>query len=408
MGEEQSRTAAEGPAPGGADRPPAARGEPAWGMRALLMTAINLIAVLVFASQLPVADAAYPVLMMSFVTLLALQVGFALMGARAALQRGDKLAAVGSGFMGLVGMLEGLASLLFVALTGAAWGRPLRIRGRLRHPELRAGSDWSRGQHPDTTGLDAATLAALEALWLHDAQKEHASVPAFSRISWMLAAVGAPPRLMEGAHRAAIEEVDHACRCFALAAGYGGRAHTVLPMPDLLLAGLESKGPALEVLAEESLKDGCLLEDFNSDVAGACAAACRDPVTREVLARIAREERSHAEFSWELLAWTLSHGGAPVTRAVNRAIQALQAVPRPSATSRATAPLVARADAAKLAEHGRITDPEWAVLWSRRLAATVERARRLCVADEATSGAAPSRSASSEPGHRAPAPRHAD
>ena len=34
--------------------------------------------------------------------------------------------------------------------------------------------------------------AALEALWLHDAQKEHASVPAFSRISWMLAAVGAP------------------------------------------------------------------------------------------------------------------------------------------------------------------------------------------------------------------------
>jgi len=36
----------------------------------------------------------------------------------------------------------------------------------------------------------------------------------------------------------------------------------------------------LEVLAEESLEDGCLLEDFNADVAAACAEVCRDPATR--------------------------------------------------------------------------------------------------------------------------------
>lgn len=112
-------------------------------------------------------------------------------------------------------------------LGGGAWGRPLRVRGRQLHPELRGGTDWTLGARPDPAGLDPATRRALEALWLHDAQKEHASVPAFSRISWILAALGAPAELLEGAHRAALEEIDHTRRCFALAAGYAGRSHSV-------------------------------------------------------------------------------------------------------------------------------------------------------------------------------------
>jgi hypothetical protein len=162
-----------------------------------------------------------------------------------------------------------------------------------------------------------------------------------------------------------------------LAAGYGGRSHTVEPMPDLLLAGFQLRGSVLEVMAEESLKDGCLLEDFNADVASACASVCRDAATGGVLARIAREEREHAEFSWELLEWALSHGGAPVASAVNRALLGLDRIPRPTATSRITAPLVARADAVLLEAHGRIADRQWAELWTLRLAATIERARRL-------------------------------
>ncbi len=40
------------------------------------------------------------------------------------------------------------------------------------------------------------------------------------------------------------------------------------------------------MLAVESLEDGCLLEDFNADVAAACAAVCEEPVTRAVLAQM--------------------------------------------------------------------------------------------------------------------------
>jgi hypothetical protein len=263
-----------------------------------------------------------------------------------------------------------------LASAGGAWGRPLRVRGRVLHPGLRAGSDWTQGDRPRTDDLDRATRAALEALWLHDAQKEHASVPAFSRISWMLAAVGAPADLVAWSHRAALEEVDHARRCFALAAGYGGRSHDVEPMPDLLVGrGLGVAGNPLVTLAIESLEDGCLLEDFNADVARACELACEDPATRDVLGRIAREERSHADFSWALLAWLVKRGGAPIVAALEARVGRLARVRRPTAVSGKNAALVARADAARMRAHGRIADAEWAALWEMRLVETAQRVR---------------------------------
>ena len=274
--------------------------------------------------------------------------------------------------MVLVWLAQGLSG-----LAGGAWGRPLRVRGKLLHPSLRVGSDWTRGDRPDVHDLDDATRAALEALWLHDAQKEHASVPAFARITWLLCAVGAPGELVDWSNRSAAEEIDHARRCFALAAGYGGRSHTAEPMPDLLLGGLDFGGDPLVRLAIESLKDGCLLEDFNADVAGACARACRDRATKDVLERITREERSHAELSWALLAWLLARGGAKVARAVRGAADELDAVARPTAVSRDKLALVRRADASKMRAHGRIDDAEWAALWAARLEATRARASAL-------------------------------
>jgi hypothetical protein len=48
-------------------------------------------------------------------------------------------------------------------------------------------------------------------------------------------------------------------------------------MPDLLVGALDVQGDPLARLATESLTDGCLLEDFNADVAGACEEASRIP-----------------------------------------------------------------------------------------------------------------------------------
>lgn len=276
-----------------------------------------------------------------------------------------------------------MASAPLMALMGIGatvsfgWGRPLRVRGRQVYPHLREGADWAAGPQPSPAGLDAPTRLALEMLWLHDAQKEHASVPAFARIGWMLAAVGAPADLMAWSQRAALQEVDHARRCFALAAGYGGRRHAAEPMPDLLLGGLELRGDPFDVLATESLQDGCQLEDFNADVAAASAAVCEEPVTRAVLEQIAREERSHAEFSWALLAWTLERRPERVRAAIARAERTLDEIPRPRAVNPDLLAIVSRAQPADLLRHGRLPDEALVDLWERRLGATRRRLRAL-------------------------------
>lgn len=275
-----------------------------------------------------------------------------------------------------VGWLGGVVSQALGSM-GGAWGRPLRVRGRQLHPELCEGADWTRGARPSPEGLDGPTRRALEALWLHDAQKEHASVPAFARLSWLLATVGAPVELAEWCHRAALEEIEHTRLCFALAAGYGGTSHSVEPMPDLLLGGLDGvKDPRL-TLAAESITDGCLLEDYNADVAAECARACEEPATRAVLEQIAREERSHADFSWALVRWLLERHPAAVRPAVEAELSRLEAVRRPTAVSSEKASLVALADAAALRRHGRLPDTEWARLWARRLEETKRRVRAL-------------------------------
>lgn len=265
---------------------------------------------------------------------------------------------------------------IFIGL-GGAWGRPLRIRGRQLHPELREGSDWTRGLQPDPAGLDEATRHALETLWLHDAQKEHASVPAFSRIAWLLAAVGAPAELMEWAHRAALEEIEHTRLCFALAAGYAGRSHTVEPMRDLLLGGLDENANPLLTLAVESLSDGCQLEDFNADVAAACAAVCQEPVTKAVLEQIAVEERSHADFSWSLLTWLLERNYDTVQPAIEKALAELNNYPRPTAVSWKKRHLVAKANPEQMLKHGRLPDERWGELWDVRLVETQRRVQIL-------------------------------
>lgn len=256
---------------------------------------------------------------------------------------------------------------------GGAWGRPLRVRGKQLHPSLTEGSDWTAGPRPDPEHLDEATRRALEALWLHDAQKEHASVPAFARVSWLLASAGAPSELLVWAHRAGIEEIEHTRACFALAAGYGGRTFTVEPMPELLVGGLDGKIDPRITLAIESLSDGCQLEDFNADVAAACARVCEEPVTRGVLETIAREERSHAEFSWAVLAWLVDKHRAVVVEAIAKAERELASYPRPTAVSDEKRALVEQASELALRRHGRLPDARWAEIWDARLAATRTR-----------------------------------
>ena len=130
-----------------------------------------------------------------------------------------------------------IAGALFVVLAGSlviytveskptsnvVVGRPLRLRGALAAAPLGAADGWQAdGPRPDVSSLSGEARAALEEIWGDAARAEHASVPAFSRLSLTLAALGAPAQLIEGAHRAALDEIEHARLSFGLAGAYAG------------------------------------------------------------------------------------------------------------------------------------------------------------------------------------------
>lgn len=249
-------------------------------------------------------------------------------------------------------------------------GRPLRVQGEPIVTQARLGgvSNWAQGERPDCSDLDESTRSALEVLWLQDARGEHASVPAFSRISWQLAAIGASPELLEWAHLAALEEIKHARLCFALAEGYGGHSYFVQPMPEMLQGGLDLTHDPIGVIATETIFDGCLMEGFFANVASVAATRCEEPAALAALEQIAREEKSHADFSWTLLEWLLQQHPAKVKSLIQNA--RLETRSRPQAVSQEHKHLVKRANPKLLIKHGRLPDEEWQKIWDDHLRKT--------------------------------------
>lgn len=281
------------------------------------------------------------------------------------------IAVTGAGAVGTA-----ISALIAAGPAIAPWGRPLRVRGALLHADLRPGADWAAGPVPDCSNLSEETRLALATLWHHDAQKEHASVPAFSRLAWLLTGLGAPAELLQRTHQAALEEIDHARRCFALAGGYAGAPQSVEPIPELLREGPGVAGDALLVVAIESLRDGCLIEDFNADVAARACERATDPAARELVEIIARDERSHAALAWSIVEWCLAVGGEPVRQALAAAAETLP-TQGPRAYAEEEAGIVAAADPQALIAHGRVPADEWAPIYARRLAATRARVQQM-------------------------------
>lgn len=183
-----------------------------------------------------------------------------------------------------------------------------------------ASASWLDGRATDLAGLDAATRAALARAWLDDARAEHASIAAFTRLSMQLLAAGAPPDLLAETHRAAIDEVRHAQRCFTLASAYGAAPEAP---GGLSIEAIREAPCDLATIAREALLDGCVGEGVAAVVARASSDDARDPEVRETLAVIADDERRHAALAWSVLSWCLDAGGAGVAEALCEALRAL-------------------------------------------------------------------------------------
>jgi len=247
-------------------------------------------------------------------------------------------------------------------------GRALRVNGKVVTAPLGRSQDWSGGHQPELSGLSSAARAALALHWHQTALAEHASVPAFSRLSLTLMALGAPGRLVDAAHRAAREEIQHARIAFSLASAYGGTEVAPGPLTELANAPAIT-ATSLRALAAESLIDGCLMEGFGAAVIEAGRVRTADRPLRAVLAAIAREEASHAQLAWDIVGWCIEVEGAPLCAALTSLIEN---TPTP-AVPRELAPALE----SELAAHGCISAAEWRRLFLLARATVTERLGRL-------------------------------
>ncbi|WP_437333802.1 hypothetical protein [Sorangium sp. So ce394] len=196
-------------------------------------------------------------------------------------------------------------------------GRPLLVRGEPRvAPLARAPSAWSQTDvrrferalaDTDLGELAPAERRELARRWAERGQNEHASVASFGRFALGLMAIGAPPQLLEAAHRAAVDEVRHARLALAIASAYAGEPVGVGPLP--LGGALDDLG-SLEGLTLAAVVEGCIGETLSAIEAEVAAQAAQPPALRMALLSIARDEARHAELAWAFVRWAIAEGGA--------------------------------------------------------------------------------------------------
>lgn len=218
------------------------------------------------------------------------------------------------------------------------------MRGPRWWPIAQKDPGGSTSSRPKVNALDAPTRAALAAAWLDDAYAEHASIAAFTRVSMQLIAVAAPPELLEGAHRAALDEVRHARLCFTLASMYGARWEAPGPIaPDAIRHATCRRVS----LAREALLEGCLGEGVAAAIARASRDTAEDPAVMGALATIADDEARHCR--------VVDPGVVPRDRAARwRRLSTTRCGRWRRPTSRWSSP--EGIDAATWASHGRV-DP---------------------------------------------------
>jgi hypothetical protein len=185
-------------------------------------------------------------------------------------------------------------------------GRPFVVEGQARV----AGLVYGRGRR-----VAAVELGRIAEAWRADAADEHASVASFGRFALELLHVGAPVELVADAHRAALDEVEHAARCLSIAEGLDGSGATLGPLPcaDVVLTA------DLAELAARAVHEGCVGETVAAAQAFAASQLPAAAHIRDALGRIADDEARHAELAWRFVRWALAQGHAEVYAQVSQA-----------------------------------------------------------------------------------------
>ena len=183
-------------------------------------------------------------------------------------------------------------------------GRPFLVNGEARTAALEVNGNWlARGLDvPVLSRLNPTTRAALAAHWARLGQMEHASIAAFARFNLQLLSLGAPAELIESCTQALADETSHTKLCFGLATHYAG----VALGPSRLDVSQSLNETSLVEIMSLVLKEGCIGETCAALEAAESAEVALDPALERAYARIAQDERRHADLAFRFLRWALA------------------------------------------------------------------------------------------------------
>jgi hypothetical protein len=247
--------------------------------------------------------------------------------------------------------------------------RPFLVDAVPRAGSIVMRDDWSTTMPPldDLDAMRAPTLRALAAAWREDARQEHASIAAFARFTMLALAVGAPPEIVAGSNRAGLDEIRHARGCFALADRY---ENTGNHGPGAIALEGALQPMCLAALAALTVHEGCVGETLGVMLASEQRAHAKDPVVRDFLDRLVRDEMRHAELAWSFVRWAIASGGDDSRRAVEVAFD--EAIAATLALRGSDPPDV---DVDLWHAHGRLTTAEARALVRRGVREIVEPCR---------------------------------
>jgi hypothetical protein len=145
------------------------------------------------------------------------------------------------------------------------------------------------------------------------ARIEHSSVASFADLSLSLLAHGAPIELVEGAHRAALDEIAHATAALEIASSIDGVVRTAGRMP--IPAGDRS----FHALVRSTVIDGCFGEVMGT--LEAVSESSDDPAIAAFFEMVAEEEARHAVLAFRIVRWALEHDRAAAEAAIRDGIE---------------------------------------------------------------------------------------
>jgi hypothetical protein len=148
---------------------------------------------------------------------------------------------------------------------------------------------------------------AARGMWSYRLESELDAAERFRALAPTLQALGSSPSLVDMAHEAASDELRHASLCRELIAHFGGALPTDKPRARagrIAPAGLEGRERAFYEIVALS----CITETLSTALLGELVARAGDPVCKQAMHSILRDEVNHSRLGWAFLAEERSRG----------------------------------------------------------------------------------------------------